>query len=216
MLEEPASLRERLAACRFSVSVSRDGAATRSPASGVVHSGISFRGIGKNCSFRRPPDFTAVARCVLRSRAVIDRLNSLLRAELAAVAGYQKALGVVRKKAIRDGDHILRLAAEHQRTVAALHGSVQARGGVPVAAAAAWEGSDSDALTAEGGMRLERREFMAALLEVERRGLAAYEAALATLEALDADARELVELELVPRQRRHVEMLSAMLLNLAA
>ena len=38
------------------------------------------------------------------------------------------------------------------------------------------------------------------LLEIERRGLAEYEAALISL---DLDARELVELELIPRQRRH-------------
>jgi hypothetical protein len=36
------------------------------------------------------------------------------------------------------------------------------------------------------------------------------------LTSLDEDARELVELELIPRQRRHVAGLSAMLVNLAA
>lgn len=144
---------------------------------------------------------------------MIERLNSLLRVELAAVAGYQKTLGVLRKKASTDGDHILRLASDHQRTVTALHGSVRARGGVPAVAAAPWEGSDATALTAERGMRLEGREFMAALLEVERRGLAEYEAALTSL---DEDARELVEFELIPRQRRHVKALTAMLAHLAA
>ena len=145
---------------------------------------------------------------------VIEALNSLLRDELAAVAGYQKALGAMRKKAMADGDHILRLASDHQRTVAALHGSVQARGGVPVAAATPWEGSGVAALTGNGSLlALDDREFVGALLEAERRGLAEYEAALASL---DADARELVELELIPRQRRHVEALSALLVNLAA
>ena len=145
---------------------------------------------------------------------VIEALNSLLRDELAAVAGYQKALGAMRKKAVADGDHILRLASDHQRTVTALHGSVQARGGVPVVAAAPWEGSGVAALTADDASHtLGRREFVGALLEVERRGLAEYEASLASL---DADAQELVELELIPRQRRHVEALSALLVHLAA
>ena len=146
---------------------------------------------------------------------VIERLNSLLRDELAAVAGYQRALGDLRRKAVVDGNHILRLASDHQRTVAVLHGSVQARGGVPVTAATPWEGSGVPALTAEdgNGNRLDGREFVAALLEVERRGLAEYEAALTSL---DEDARELVELELIPRQRRHVEALTAMLARLAA
>lgn len=146
-------------------------------------------------------------------RGVIERLNSLLRDELAAVAGYQKTLTALRKKAVADGDHILRLASDHQRTVTALHGSVRARGGVPVAAVAPWEGSGVLALTDDGPLAMGEREFLDALLAVERRGLAEYEAALASL---DDDARELVELELIPRQRRHVDALSAMLNRLAA
>lgn len=145
---------------------------------------------------------------------VIEPLNSLLRVELAAVAGYQKALGVLRKKAAADGNHILRLASDHQRTVTALHGSVQARGGVPVAAADPWEGSGVAALTGNGSLQgMDDREFVGALLEAEQRGLAEYEAALPSL---DEDARELVELELIPRQRRHVEALSVLHVHLSA
>ena len=69
------------------------------------------------------------------------------------------------------------------------------------------------ALTADGPAAMGEREFLDALLAVERRGLAEYEAALASL---DEDARELVELELIPRQRRHVDALCAMLDRLAA
>jgi hypothetical protein len=144
---------------------------------------------------------------------MIERLNDLLRVELATVAGYQKALRTLKNQAVIDTDHILRLASDHQRTVAALQGSVQARGGAPDVAAEPWEGSDAAALTAEGApTRLEDKEFVAALLEVEKRGLAEYEAALTSL---DEDARELVELELIPRQRRHVAGLTAILAHLA-
>lgn len=130
------------------------------------------------------------------------------------MAGYQKALRILRKKAVADSDQMLQLASDHQRTVTALHGSVQARGGAPVVVADPWEGSIAAALTADDATAvLESREFVGALLEVERRGLAQYEAALGLL---DEDARELVELELIPRQRRHVAQLSAMLVNLAA
>jgi hypothetical protein len=148
------------------------------------------------------------------ARSMVERLNSFLRGELAAVAGYQKALRGLKKKAVDHSDHILQLASDHQRTVMALHGSVQARGGAPVVTADPWEGSGAAALTAEGAsMMLEDREFVGALLELERRSLAEYEAALTSL---DEDARELVEFELIPRQRRHVAGLSAMLVNLAA
>ena len=77
-----------------------------------------------------------------------------------------------------------------------------------------WGGSGVAALTAEGASaRLEDKAFVGALLEIERRSLAEYEAALTSL---DLDARELVEFELIPRQRRHVAGLSAMLIHLAA
>jgi hypothetical protein len=140
---------------------------------------------------------------------VVNLLNSLLRGELAAVAGYQKALRKLKTEASADADEMLRLAADHQRTVTALQGSVQARGGSPEVAADPWEGSEVDALCGENAPSiLKHREFLAALLEIERRGLAGYEAALALL---DGDARELVALELIPRQRKHVAGLSGKL-----
>jgi bacterioferritin (cytochrome b1) len=150
--------------------------------------------------------------CVAKN--VLDRLNSLLRIELAAVAGYQKALRTLREKAVNHGDHILQLASDHQRTVTALQGSVHARGGAPLVSADAWEGCGAPALAADDSLIvLESKEFVGALLEVERRVLADYDAALSSL---DEDAKELVELELIPRQRRHVARLSDMLVKLAA
>jgi bacterioferritin (cytochrome b1) len=145
---------------------------------------------------------------------VIEPLNSLLRVELAAVAGYQRALRSLKTRAAADADHILKLAADHQRTATALRGSVQARGGEPVTAVSPWEGSAAALLTEEGTpVVMESAEFVGALLQVEKRGLAAYEGSLASL---DEDARELVELELIPRQKRHVASLAAILVLLAA
>jgi bacterioferritin (cytochrome b1) len=145
---------------------------------------------------------------------VIERLNSLLRVELAAVAGYQKALRAMKKRAVVDSDHMLRLASDHQRTVTALQGSVHARGGAPEIAAGPWDGWGVAALAGDDApVRMENREFVGALLEVEKRGLEEYEAALGSL---DEDARELVELELIPRQRRHVAGLVSMLVLLTA
>jgi hypothetical protein len=145
---------------------------------------------------------------------VIERLNALLRGELAAVAGYQKALRTLREKAVVDSDEILKLASDHQRTVTVLHGSVESRGGAPVIAAHPWEGSDAAELMGDGAsVKLESRAFVGALLEVERRGLAEYESSLSSL---DVDAKELVELELIPRQKRHVARLTTMLALLVA
>lgn len=159
------------------------------------------------------PGDGAGMRCALR-HSVIERLNSLLRVELAAVDGYQKALRTVKEKAVVESDHLLRLASEHQRTVAVLQGSVHARGGVPALEADPWEASVATALDGNGASaELESRKFVGALLEVERKGLAEYEAALTSL---DEDGRELVEFELIPRQRRHIAGLAAMLALLVA
>jgi bacterioferritin (cytochrome b1) len=155
-----------------------------------------------------------LARRVLTTLLMIDRMNALLRNELAAVAGYQKTLRTLKKKASADGDHILGLAADHQRTVTALHGYLQARGGTPAVEAQPWEGSRSAALmTDDASVRLEDKQFVGALLELERRVLADYQTAVASL---DEDARELVELELIPRQQKHVAVLSALLIQIAA
>ena len=137
---------------------------------------------------------------------MIDRLNSFLHGELAAVAGYQKALRTLKEKAVADRDEFLWLASEHERTVAALRGSVQVRGGAPVVTADPQDGWGAP-------VTLETKELMAVLLLGEQRGLAEYEAALSSL---DEDARELVELELIPRQQRHVARLCAMLAHLEA
>jgi hypothetical protein len=143
---------------------------------------------------------------------VIEGLNSLLRGELAAVAGYQKALRIRREKAFSDANELLHLASEHQRTVAVLHGFVHSRGGAPASADTS-KGWDTTVLPSGGASLMLSREFVEALLEIERQGLAGYQAALGSL---DDEARELVELELIPRQRRHVVRLSNVLLQLAA
>ena len=145
--------------------------------------------------------------------SVIDRLNALLRAELAAVAGYQQALRALKRRADAGSEQLLRLAAEHQRTVTALHGSVAARGGAPVLEARPWEGCGAILEDDGPAAILEDRESVGALLGLEQRGLLDYEAALSSL---DGDARELVELELLPRQRRHVALLDAIHARLAA
>lgn len=134
--------------------------------------------------------------------AGIDELNSLLRGELAAVNAWQLALRSAESRRIVDVPEILRFAAEHQRSVAALQVVVRQMGGVPESQAAA-EGpfvlfSDTEAV----------RE----LLDGERFGLTRYEAADGTSHG---DAHDLVTLELIPRQRRHVALLSDLLQRLA-
>jgi hypothetical protein len=141
------------------------------------------------------PDATSAA-------AGIDELNSLLRGELAAVNAWQFALRSAESRRIVEVPEILRFAAEHQRSVAALQVVVRQMGGVPESVAAT-EGAF--ALLADTGTVRD-------LLDGEKSGLTRYEAADGTFHG---DARDLVTLELIPRQQRHVALLSDILLRLA-
>ena len=133
-----------------------------------------------------------------------DHLNALLRVELAAVLAYQHALRGVDGRLGGDSRQILAMAAGHQQNVAALQGCIRALGGVPaIEPGASWSAFVllKDELTVQQ------------LLEAEECGLAEYEAALPSLEG---DVRQLVEHELIPRQRLHGAALSRILIDVCA
>jgi len=132
-----------------------------------------------------------------------DGLNALLRGELAAVNAYQNALRSAEGRATVDAAEILRFAAEHQRTVAALQGAVRELGGMPTSEAGTW-----------GAFALLRdTASVRELLDGEEAGLRMYEGANGLLAG---DARDLVTLELIPRQRQHIADLSAIIARLSA
>ena len=132
-----------------------------------------------------------------------EGLNVLLRAELSAVRAYQRALRSAESRATVDAAEILRFASEHQRTVAALQGAVREMGGVPASEVGTWGAFAPLRETATIGE----------LRSGEEAGLRMYEEANV---ALDGDARDLVTLELIPRQRKHVAELSAIIARLTA
>ncbi len=134
-------------------------------------------------------------------RSPTDRLNALLRVELSAVVAYQHALRSLDGGTGREPAEIAAMASGHQRNVAALQGCIRALGGVPATEPAdAWS-----------SFTLLRDELsVQQLLEAEECGLADYVAALATLEG---EVRDLVEHELIPRQRHHVAALSKILID---
>jgi len=131
-----------------------------------------------------------------------DSLNALLRVELAAVLACQNARHSLNGRLQDHSERLLGLAAGHQRNVAALQSCIRALGGVAASEPGTW-----------GSFALLRDELsVQQLLEAEQRGLAEYEAALPSL---DGEVRQLVEQELMPRQRRHVATLSRILSDLA-
>jgi len=132
-----------------------------------------------------------------------DDLNALLRGELAAVIAYQRALRSAEGRATVDAAEILRFAAEHQRTVAALQGAVRELGGIPA----------SEAATSGAFSLLRDTATVSELRAGEESGLAMYEAAAGSLHG---SASDLVTLELIPRQRRHIAELSRILSRISA
>jgi hypothetical protein len=100
-----------------------------------------------------------------------------------------------------DVPEILRFASEHQRAVAALGVVVRQLGGIPTSLAA----------TAGAFALLVDAATVHELLEGEKSGLTMYEAMNGTFKG---DARDLVAIELIPRQRRHVTDVSALLARL--
>lgn len=132
-----------------------------------------------------------------------DELNALLRGELAAVHAYQRALRSAEGRATVDAAEILRFASEHQRTVAALQGAVLELGGEPASAAA----------TSGAFALLRDTATVRELLAGEELSLQVYEVATRSLEG---NARDLVALELIPRQRKHIAELSAILSRLTS
>lgn len=132
----------------------------------------------------------------------VESLNALLSGELAAVHAYERALRSAEGRATADASEILRFASEHQRTVAALQGAVRELGGVPA----------SEAATSGAFARLRDTATLRELLDGERSGLAMYEVAT---ERLGGNARDLVTLELIPRQRAHIAGLSEILSRLS-
>jgi hypothetical protein len=132
-----------------------------------------------------------------------DGLNTLLRGELAAVNAYQRALKSTEGGITVDAMEIRRFAWEHQRTVAALQGAVREMGGVPASEAGTW-----------GAFALLRdTASVRELLDGEEAGLKMYEAADGTL---NGDAHDLVTFELIPRQRKHISELSAIISGLSS
>lgn len=132
-----------------------------------------------------------------------DGLGALLRSELSAVHAWQHALRSAEGRDTVDAEEVIHFASEHQRTVAALQLAIRDSGGVPSS-----EAATSGAFWLPGNGATLRE-----LLEGEMSGLAMYEAATG---GLDGDARDLVTLELIPRQHKHIAELSAILSRRAA
>ena len=127
--------------------------------------------------------------------STIDQLNSFLRGEISAVETYRQAMEKV--KDVRAVTTLEECQTSHARRVANLREFITRLGGTPSTDSGAW---GSFAKLVEGGAAaLGDQAAIAALEEGEDHGLRDYRD---ELEDLDAEARRLVEQQLLPEQER--------------
>lgn len=123
--------------------------------------------------------------------ANVDQLNALLSGELAAVETYKLALDNLedRSKARTSLEACLQ---SHQQRVSLLKATIAQRGGTPASPPGAWP-----ALVELTELMAGDKAALAALEEGEDHELADYRGAIS---GLDPNARQLVELQLLPKQ----------------
>ena len=136
------------------------------------------------------------------STKAIDRLNELLRGELAATETYQQALAKV-------GDDpaaadLRQIHREHREAANTLRQHVHKVGGKPDQGSGAW---GAFAKTIEGGAKLfGNTAAIKALKEGEETGICSYEKSLDSNE-LPAECQTLIRSQLLPQTRAHIPVL---------
>ena len=133
----------------------------------------------------------------------IDQLNSFLRGELSAVETYRQALDSV--ESVPHRSTLETCARSHQERVALLRDEVQRRGGRPAEGSGAW-GAFAKAI--EGAARgFGEKAAIAALEEGEDHGRNDYKR---DIDKLDAESRQIIELQVLPEQERTHQELSTL------
>jgi demethoxyubiquinone hydroxylase (CLK1/Coq7/Cat5 family) len=132
----------------------------------------------------------------------IDVLNSFLRGEISAVETYDKALATeISNPSVEQ--QLRECHRSHQMRVDILREEIEEVGGTPSETSGAW---GAFANLVEGGATLlGERATIATLESGEDHGLADYQR---EMDSLDAEARELVEMELLPEQERTHDIMS--------
>ncbi len=137
------------------------------------------------------------------TKSEINTLNSLLRGELAAVATYEMALKSFDGPAAADADQLLRFASEHRRSAETLKATVSALGATPDETAGIW-GAVTRMVQGSANL-LGDRAAVKSLLEGEEHGLMEYAKAV---ESVQPEIRGVIQHELIPRQRKHLAVLT--------
>jgi len=132
----------------------------------------------------------------------INRLNALLRGELAATETYQQALEKVTDEP--GASELRRVHTEHREAANTLRKHVHEHGGKPDQGSGVW---GTFAKAWEGTAKLfGNAAALKALKQGEERGIADYEAALKD-DHLAPECKDLIRNDLLPKTREHVQLL---------
>lgn len=138
---------------------------------------------------------------VVTNVQTIDHLNSFLRGELSAVETYRQAI----RKLTSHQQVLQECERSHAVRVSALSNEIRRRGGDPSQTSGLW---GQFATAVEGtATALGEKAAIAALEQGEDHGRDDY---IRDLKGLDTEARQLVETQLLPEQKRTHDAISAL------
>jgi len=145
------------------------------------------------------------------TNSAIERLNSMLRGELAAIATYEQALDNL--GTTEAAQPLRTIHRQHVQTADLLRQQIDKLGGIWDVSSGAW---GAFAKAVQGAAKLlGNTTALSALKEGEEHGIKEYERALAD-QNLPAECMTLITSTLLPEARKHVATLEELMAGLVA
>jgi uncharacterized protein (TIGR02284 family) len=139
----------------------------------------------------------------------IEKINKLLKDELAATETYQQALDLLRTVVdMSESDHLLPIYENHKETVTHLQDQIRQLGGTPVEDSGAW--GIWAKIVLGGANILGKEAVLKALQEGEINGVEDYKKVLEDID-LPPEIRALIDTKLLPTQKEHIKTLERLL-----
>lgn len=134
-----------------------------------------------------------------------DKINKVLRGELSAIEAYEQVMEALTQNP--EASLLQHFRSEHEDSARHLTAMVQHEGREPSEGSGMW-GSIVAAVVGAGKL-IGSHAALVALKEGEEKGLEDYEGLLAE-EELGAEDRRIIREKLIPRQKKHIELLNQM------
>jgi len=136
----------------------------------------------------------------------VDQLNSLLRGEISAAETYRMAIDKVADDSAANAGLLREIQEEHGRAAQGIRSRIREIGGEASDSSGAW---GAWAKTVQATMNLfGDASSLKALKEGEEHGLKDFQEALPSV---DASSAQLIANQLIPAQRRHIDLLDQLI-----